>query len=106
MAAYEAPLHAPAAHAGALAMPAIVPTEDDQPGAAEGWAANQALADWDTPTLIVWGGDDVILPPKIGRRWAETIPGCVGMTELDGAHHFLQEDAGGRLATHIVDFLA
>lgn len=105
-AAYEAPLHEPAAHAGALALPMLVPLEDDDPGAERMWAANQGLAGFDRPTLIVWGEDDPILPVRIGRRWAEAIPGCVGMETFSPAMHFLQEDAGDDLGTLIGSFVS
>lgn len=105
-AAYDAPFHVDAAHAGALALPCLVPMTDDDPGAAESWATLQALKKWTKPTLILWGGDDVILPSKIGKRWSEEIPGSVGFEELAGGHHFLQEDVGVTIGDRIATFVA
>lgn len=105
VAAYDAPFHEDAAHAGALALPARVPLDDDDEGAAEQWAANQALASFEVPTLILWGEDDRILTPRIGRRWADTIPGCVGMETFTPAGHFLQEDQGPVLGDRIATFV-
>lgn len=105
VAAYDAPFHEDAAHAGALALPVVVPTGDDDEGAREQWAANQALASFEVPTLILWGEDDQILTPRIGRRWADTIPGCVGMETFSPASHFLQEDQGPVLGERIATFV-
>lgn len=104
-AAYDAPFHEPAAQAGATALPLRVPLDDDDPGAQEQWQANQALADWDRPTLLVWGADDAILPPKIAQRWADSIPGCVGLETLSPAMHFLQEDVGEQLGELVASFV-
>ncbi|MDX1621115.1 MAG: haloalkane dehalogenase [Nitriliruptorales bacterium] len=104
-AAYEAPFHEPAAHAGAIALPLRVPLSDEDPGAQRQWAANQALTSWEVPTLIIWGADDPILPVKVGQRWAETIPGCVGLETLTPAAHFLQEDQGERMGELISRFV-
>ncbi len=104
-AAYDAPFDAPDAHAGALAFPAIVPLADDDPGATEMARVDEALADWQQPTLILWGADDAILPAAAGRRWAEIIPGCVGMDTIPGARHYLQEDAGAEIGRQIAAFV-
>lgn len=105
-AAYEAPFAEPAAHAGALALPVLVPLEDDDPVAEAMWQVNQALRDWQQPTLVLWGEDDPILPPRIGRRWADTIPGAVGFETFSPAGHFLQEDVGQRIGERIAAFVA
>lgn len=105
VAAYDAPFHEPAAHAGALALPLLVPTEDDDEAAGPMWRANQALNSWQRPTAILWGADDAILPERIGRRWADQIPGVVGMDTVPGGH-FLQEDAGEEIGERLVAFVA
>lgn len=105
VAAYEAPFHEDAAHAGALALPLRIPLADDDEGAQEQWAANQALASFEVPTYVLWGEDDEILSTRIGQRWADTIPGCVGMETFTPAGHFLQEDQGQVLGEHIADFV-
>jgi haloalkane dehalogenase len=102
-AAYDAPFPDAASQAGARALPLLVPVRDDDPAASAMWATLQALRDWQHPTTIVWGGDDRILPPKVGERWARDIPGCDGVHVLPRAGHFLQEDQGPRIAELIVD---
>lgn len=104
-AAYEAPFPDLASQAGARALPLLVPTADGDPGAGQMWAVLQALGEWTAPTLLIWGADDQVLPPRIGQRWARDIPGCVGMHVLPGAGHFLQEDAGRRIGELIAGFL-
>ena len=45
-----------------------------------------------TPTLIVWGTDDVYFDVKWGRWLAETIPGTRRYVELKGARIFFPEE--------------
>lgn len=103
-AAYEAPFDTVASKAGARALPLLVPIADEDDGAVRLMRTRERLGEWETPTLILWGGADAILPPVMGERFADLIPGCVGMEVLDGAHHFLQEDAGQRLGERIAQF--
>jgi haloalkane dehalogenase len=105
-AAYEAPFPNAVSQAGPLALPLRVPLSDDDPGAMVSHEANMAMSDWATPTLILWGADDVILPSRVGQRWAERIPGCKGFEVLEGAHHFLQEDRGADIGNRIAAFMA
>jgi haloalkane dehalogenase len=102
-AAYDAPFPDGPSQAGAKALPLLVPVADDDPAAPAMWATLQALRDWEHPTTIVWGGEDRILPPRVGERWARDVPGCVGMHVLPAAGHFLQEDQGARVGELIVD---
>ncbi|MDX1510371.1 MAG: haloalkane dehalogenase [Nitriliruptorales bacterium] len=105
-AAYEAPFHTVEAQAGAKAFPQVQPIREEFPGAWESHEANLALSDWQQPTLILWGGDDVILPSKIGKHWSERIPGIRGFEVLENAHHFLQEDRGADIGDRIAAFMA
>jgi haloalkane dehalogenase len=104
-AAYEAPFPDPSFHGGPLALPLLVPTSDDAPGAAEGIAAWEVLEAWDDPVQFIWGEQDPVLPPKIGQRMAELIPGTARFLTVQGSH-FLQEDAGAEIGEHIAEFIA
>jgi haloalkane dehalogenase len=104
-AAYEAPFPDAASQAGARALPLLVPRADDDPGAHRSWRARQALTGWETPTLVLWGSEDRILSPRVGQRFADDIPGCAGFELIEGAGHFLQEDAGPQIGRRIAEFM-
>lgn len=103
-AAYEAPFPDASFHGGPLALPLLVPTSDDAPGAARQMAAWEALEAWDAPVLFVWGEHDPIIPAKVGERMSQLIPGTRRFETVRGSH-FLQEDAGEQIGRHIADFL-
>ena len=75
-AAYDAPFPTPESKAGALAFPELVPTEDDHPSAAAMIRVRDALRSWEKPALVVWGADDAVLPPRVGERFLELLPGA------------------------------
>lgn len=52
---------------------------------------------------VVWGGQDVFVPPKVGIRLAERMG--TEATVLENAGHFLQEDAGDELGRLHLEFL-
>ena len=64
-----------------------------------------ALARLGVPTLILWGADDPFAPVAGAHRFHREIPGS-RLVVIDGAAHFLVEDAPERVAREIVDFLA
>jgi haloalkane dehalogenase len=103
-AAYEAPFPDAASKAGARAFPLILPTEPDAPGAAEGRAVLEAMRSDDRPILALWADSDPILPPKVGERFCEAI-GAPAPQLIEGASHFLQEDAGERIGAEIAAWL-
>jgi haloalkane dehalogenase len=103
-AAYEAPFPDPSHHGGPLALPLLVPTDDDSPGAAAHMAAWEVLEDWHDPVLFVWGEYDPIIPLKVGQRIAQLIPGTREFTTVPGSH-FLQEDAGEEIGRRIAAFV-
>jgi haloalkane dehalogenase len=107
VAAYEAPFPTPESKAGAAQFPLLVPTDFDQPGAAEMGEVSEALGRWDKPALIAFSDSDPVFPsPRAGQVFADLIPGAGGQVTIEGAAHFLQEDRGEVIASHIVNFLA
>lgn len=103
-AAYEAPFPDATFHGGPLALPLLVPTHEDSPGAAEHMAAWDVLEAWDVPTVLLWGAHDPIIPPKVGERVAHLLAGTRSFDTVEGSH-FLQEDAGAEIGRRIADFV-
>ena len=104
-AAYDAPFPTPESKAGALAFPELVPTEDDHPSTAAMLRVRDALRSWEKPALVVWGADDAVLPPHVGERFLELLPGATRLELVENASHFLQEDAPDAVAAHVAGFL-
>jgi pimeloyl-ACP methyl ester carboxylesterase len=50
-------------------------------------AAGADLDQLGCPALVVWGRDDLYLPPRFGRAYADALPGA-RLVEVDGAGHF------------------
>jgi haloalkane dehalogenase len=103
-AAYEAPYPDPASKAGARAFPLMLPTDPDAPGAAAGRRVLEALQADDRPRFSLWADSDPIIPPKVGARFCEAI-GAPPPRLIEGASHFLQEDAGERIGALIAAWL-
>lgn len=104
-AAYEAPFPDASFHGGPLAMPLLVPTAEDRPGAAEHMAAWEVLEAWEEPpVLFLWGDQDPIIPPKVAEAMARRIPGARRVETVRGSH-FLQEDAGAEIGRRIAAFI-
>jgi haloalkane dehalogenase len=104
--AYEAPWPNAESKAGAAAFPLLVPISEDAPGVPEMNAARDRLAAWEKPALVCFSDSDPIFTPKAGQRFVDLIPGAVGLTVIQGAAHFLQEDKGEEIAAEINSFLA
>jgi haloalkane dehalogenase len=105
-AAYEAPFPDESFKAGPRAMPSLVPTSPDDPASAANRAAWERLAAWQKPFLVAFSDRDPItgaMAPILKR----VVPGAAGLDHpvIDGAGHFLQEDAGQRLGTVIAGFI-
>jgi haloalkane dehalogenase len=104
-AAYDAPFPDESFKAGPRAMPLLVPTRPDDPATEANRAAWEALAGWQKPFLVAFSDGDPItgaMAPILRRH----VPGARGLEHpvVEGAGHFLQEDAGARLGGIVVDF--
>jgi haloalkane dehalogenase len=105
VAAYDAPFPTLESKAGASRFPLLVPLADDDPGAAEMTAVRAELSRWDKPALVAFSDSDPIFPfPAAGELFTSLIPAAGDQIRIEGAAHFLQEDAGERLATEIASF--
>jgi haloalkane dehalogenase len=106
LAGYDAPFPDDSYMAGPRAMPGLVPTSVDDPASAANRAAWEFLTTSPTPFLVAFSDGDPITGP-MGAILQRHMTGAQGHTHptITGAGHFLQEDAGETLATHIVDFI-
>jgi haloalkane dehalogenase len=105
-AAYDAPFPDETYKAGPRAMPALVPTRTDDPATEANRAAWRALGRWEKPFLCAFSDGDPITA-AMAPLLRDAVPGAAGRRHptIAGAGHFLQEDAGPRLAAEIVRFL-
>jgi haloalkane dehalogenase len=106
LSAYEAPFPDRAYLAAVRAMPNLVPITPDDPASAANRAAWAVLSEWTKPFLVAFSDRDPItggMAPVLKRA----IPGAARLTHpvLEGAGHFLQEDAGEKLGQVIADFV-
>jgi haloalkane dehalogenase len=105
IAAYEAPYPTPESKAGARAFPLILPTEPDAPGAAEGKRVADALRVDERPTLVLWADSDPVLPFSVGERVSAQLD-FPAPRAIEGAGHFLQEDAGEEIGRIVAEWLS
>lgn len=104
IAAYDAPFPIPESKAGVRAFPAILPTEPDAPGAAEGRALAEALRRDDRPTLLLWADSDPVLPFAVGEEISTRLR-MPAPVKIANAGHYLQEDAGAEIGETIAAWL-
>ena len=104
--AYDAPYPDETYKAGPRAMPTLVPTSPDDPATAANRAAWETLTHADLPFLVAFSDGDPItagMAPILRRA----MPGARGLEHpvVEGAGHFLQEDAGARLGAIVAGFV-
>lgn len=106
LAAYNAPFPDESFKAGVRVFPTLVPITADNPASQANRDAWEILKRWDKPFLTAFSDSD---PVTAGgdRIFQKLIPGCQGQNHvtIENGGHFLQEDQGEVLATHLVDFL-
>ena len=104
VAAYENPFPSPESKAGPRAFPLILPTSPDAVGAAEGRRVADALREDDRPTLLLWADSDPILPFEVGEAVSRGL-NLMAPRTIEGAGHFLQEDAGEEIGAIVAEWL-
>lgn len=104
VAAYEAPFPDEALKAGAREWPDMVPRKGGGDGAALTSAAAERLGEWEKPAFVLFSDSDPITRDNRDPL-CEHIPTATEQpdTWIDGAGHFLQEDAGEEVAAEIVE---
>jgi haloalkane dehalogenase len=98
-AAYDAPFVDPRYEAGARRFPVIVPITPNEEGAE---VSRQAVAwwgsQWQGRSFMAVGMQDPLLGPEVMREMHKLIRNCPPALEVAEAGHFIQEDAGTRVA--------
>jgi haloalkane dehalogenase len=104
MDAYRAPFPTPASRLALLSWSRDIPVEATDPSYAEMQRIEQGLHRFSrTPTLLVWGMRDPVLPESVLRRWQEIYPHATTHT-IGDASHFVPEDAPERIVSWIQGF--
>ena len=106
IAAYETPFHTEAAKAGAREFPDMVPRKGGGDGAEYTRQAARELKEWEKPAFVLFADSDPIT--SVNRDpLRELIPTASDQPDVwvEGAMHFLQEDAGESIAEEIVAFV-
>ncbi len=109
IAAYEAPFPDGSYQMGALQFPLLIPVQPDNPGVPMCLATWDYLATWTKPFLTVMGSEDAVsYKPGAHKKFQRVVPGAAGLDHqvIEGAGHFIQEDAPDRLVAILDSFTA
>jgi haloalkane dehalogenase len=106
VAAYDAPFPDDTYKEAARQMPSLVPIDPDNPAAVANRAAWDVLQTWEKPFLLAFSDADPITAGA-DAPFRKLVPGTEGQphTTIEGAGHFVQEDAGPQLATIVADLI-
>ena len=87
-------------------MPSLVPISPDSEAAEANRAAWAVLQTWKKPFLLAFSDSDPITAGADGP-FLKLVPGTEGLphTTIEGAGHFVQEDAGADLARIVIDLI-
>lgn len=106
MAAYDAPFPEKKYKAGARIFPSLAPGSKNADGVLQMNRAATVLADWKKPAIILFSDKDQILG-KMVHFFYKLMPAAHEQQRItiENAGHFLQEDAGEIIASHIDEFI-
>lgn len=104
--AYDAPFPEEQHKEAARQMPSLVPISPDSEAAEANRAAWAVLQTWEKPFLLAFSDSDPITAGADGP-FLKLVPGTEGLphTTIEGAGHFVQEDAGADLARIVIDLI-
>jgi pimeloyl-ACP methyl ester carboxylesterase len=63
------------------------------------------LAGVTTPTLVIWGAEDRVVPLECGERYAKTMPSAT-LSVIERAGHLVDMERPADVARAIIDFAA
>jgi haloalkane dehalogenase len=106
IAAYEAPFPDVTYKSGAAVWPLLVPLSPDDPGAAEMRSTRDALTQWNKPALVMFSDTDPVMQGA-DQYYRNLIPTAREQPQITikDAGHFLQEEKGEEIASHILEFI-
>ena len=99
-AAYQAPFPTKEYQTGALVFPALVPVRAEDPGVYENRAAVERLKALDLPVLLPWA-TGIRSQQRASRCCGRIFKNVAPPMPIEGAGHFIQDDAGEVVAEHI-----
>jgi haloalkane dehalogenase len=105
-AGYDAPFPAEDSKAGAYAWPPMVPQDPSMPGADRHAQLREDLAEYRKPFLALFSEGDPITE-QYRDLFRDLVPTAADEPDVwvEGAGHFIQEDAGETCAEHVVAFV-
>ena len=106
-AAYLAPFPDGSYQTSALHFPTLIPVQPDNPGVPICVATWEFLTTWTKPFLTVFGSEDAVsFKPGAHLKFQRKVPGAAGQPHrvIEGANHFIQEDAPDELVEIIDSF--
>lgn len=104
--AYDAPFTSPASKAGTRRFPWCLPFAQPEAGGAD-WQqrAWDALPGFPGAVHLIWGDADPVFTWEWAQRWHAHLPGST-LDRIEGASHFVQEDAADDVVTTLLGHLA
>ena len=107
MAAYNAPYPDGSYQTSPKIFPSLIPVQPDNPGVPQCREIWNYLDTWTKPFLTVYGSaDPIAFKPGAHLKFQERVPGAKNLDHIviEGANHFIQEDAPNELVTIIHAF--
>lgn len=109
MAAYNAPYPDGSYQTSPKIFPSLIPVQPDNPGVPQNKETWNYLETWTKPFLTVYGSaDPIAFKPGAHLRFQERVPGAKNLEHIviEGANHFIQEDAPDELVAIIHAFVS